>query len=65
MRPAPKLCITHESPGPLAILAATTAGLGDDVSHLYYWDEGHGANTDAGDFVAWIAKVSGYKKRVK
>ncbi|WP_454330578.1 hypothetical protein [Streptomyces glaucescens] len=49
----------------MAILAATTAGLGDDVSHLYYWDEGHGANTDAGDFVAWIAKVSGYKKRVK
>ncbi|MEV5314139.1 subtype B tannase [Streptomyces sp. NPDC052610] len=48
-----------------ANLAAAAAGLGDDVSHLYYWDEGHGANTDAGDFIAWIAKVSGYKKRVK
>jgi hypothetical protein len=48
-----------------AKLAAAAAGPGDDVSHLYYWDEGHGANTDAGDFIAWIAEVSGHKKRVR
>ncbi|MFI8189709.1 subtype B tannase [Streptomyces sp. NPDC085946] len=42
-----------------ANLAAAAHGLGDDVSHLYYWDEGHGANTDAGDFIAWIARVAG------
>jgi hypothetical protein len=44
-----------------ANLAAAAAGLGDDVNHLYYWDQGHGANIDLPDFVAWIAKVTGYK----
>ncbi|MFJ2264485.1 subtype B tannase [Streptomyces sp. NPDC087844] len=44
-----------------ANLAAAANQLGDDVSHLYYWDAGHGANEDAGDFIAWIAKTSGYK----
>ncbi|MDF3146557.1 MULTISPECIES: subtype B tannase [unclassified Streptomyces] len=49
-----------------ANLAAAANGLGDDVSHLYYWDEGHGANSDPGDFIEWIAKISGYKgKRTK
>lgn len=46
-----------------ANLAAAAKGLGDDVNHLYYWDQGHGANTDPGDFITWIAKVTGYKKR--
>ncbi|MFH8936915.1 subtype B tannase [Streptomyces griseosporeus] len=46
-----------------ANLAAAAAGLGDDVNHLYYWDQGHGANTDPGDFIAWIAEVTGYRKR--
>ncbi|MFI9831572.1 subtype B tannase [Streptomyces sp. NPDC051913] len=44
-----------------ANLAAAAKGLGDDVNHLYYWDQGHGANTDPGDFITWIAKVTGYK----
>lgn len=44
-----------------ANLAAAANGLGDDVSHLYYWDEGHGANSDPGDFIEWIAKISSYK----
>lgn len=44
-----------------ANLAAAAKGLGDDVNHLYYWDRGHGANTDPGDFITWIAKVTGYK----
>lgn len=46
-----------------ANLAAAAAALGDEVSHLYYWDEGHGANTDPGDFIRWIAKVTGYRAR--
>ncbi|KOU77657.1 Tat pathway signal sequence domain protein [Streptomyces sp. MMG1533] len=46
-----------------ANIAAAAAGLGDDVNHLYYWDQGHGANTDPGDFIQWIAKVTGYKKK--
>ncbi|WP_406201184.1 Tat pathway signal sequence domain protein [Streptomyces sp. NBC_01017] len=44
-----------------ANLAAAAHTLGDDVSHLYYWDEGHGANSDPGDFIEWIAGISGYK----
>lgn len=44
-----------------ANLATAAAGLGDDVNHLYYWDQGHGANTDPGDFIQWIAKVTGHK----
>ncbi|MET7681458.1 subtype B tannase [Streptomyces sp. NPDC005423] len=44
-----------------ANLAAAAAGLGDDVNHLYYWDEGHGSNTDPGDFITWIAEVTGYR----
>ncbi|WP_323186030.1 hypothetical protein [Streptomyces sp. NBC_01373] len=46
-----------------ANIAVAAAGLGDDVNHFYYWDEGHGANTDPGDFITWIAKVTGYKRR--
>ncbi|NEB04915.1 subtype B tannase [Streptomyces sp. SID13726] len=48
-----------------ANLAAAAAGLGDEVNHLYYWDQGHGANTDPGDFITWIAKVTGHKKAGK
>lgn len=46
-----------------ANIAAAANGLGDDVNHLYYWDQGHGANTDPGDFITWIAKVTGRKAR--
>ncbi|MFG2426514.1 subtype B tannase [Streptomyces sp. NPDC048590] len=46
-----------------ANLAASASGLGDDVDHLYYWDQGHGANTDPADFIAWIARVTGHAKR--
>ncbi|WP_327665413.1 subtype B tannase [Streptomyces sp. NBC_00498] len=46
-----------------ANIAASAAGLGDKVDHLYYWDQGHGANTDPADFIAWIAQVTGHKKK--
>ncbi|MEU2620407.1 subtype B tannase [Streptomyces sp. NPDC007157] len=45
-----------------ANLAARLDNLGDDVNHLYYWDQGHGANTDPGDFITWIAEVTGFSK---
>jgi hypothetical protein len=48
-----------------ANLAASVDNLGDDVNHLYYWDEGHGSNTDPGDFIKWIAQVTGNTKRSK
>ncbi|MEV0475213.1 subtype B tannase [Streptomyces prunicolor] len=46
-----------------ANLAARLDNLGDDVNHIYYWDEGHGANTDPGDFITWIAQVTGHKAK--
>ncbi|SMQ17065.1 hypothetical protein SAMN06272771_3447 [Streptomyces sp. Ag82_O1-12] len=45
-----------------ANLAAAAAALGDEVNHLYYWDEGHGANTDPGDFIQWIATITGHRR---
>lgn len=38
-------------------LDAALRDLGDQVSTRYYWDAGHGANQDAGDFIAWIATI--------
>ncbi|WP_329536440.1 Tat pathway signal sequence domain protein [Streptomyces sp. NBC_01450] len=46
-----------------ANLAAALDNLGDDVNHLYYWDEGHGSNVDPGDFLKWVAKVTGDSAR--
>ena len=46
----------------VANLAASLEQLGDDVNALYYWDEGHGSNIDAADFITWIGKVTGYTK---
>ncbi|WP_413253416.1 subtype B tannase [Streptomyces pseudovenezuelae] len=45
-----------------ANLAARAENLGDEVNHLYYWDQGHGANTDPADFITWIAEVTGHKR---
>ncbi|MFF2516106.1 hypothetical protein [Streptomyces sp. NPDC058086] len=42
-------------------LAARLRNLGDDVDTSYYWDAGHGADNDPGDFIKWIATVSGYR----
>ncbi|MGW1211166.1 subtype B tannase [Streptomyces sp. NPDC002499] len=42
-------------------LAARLGELGDDVDLKYYWDAGHGADNDPGDFVTWIARVSGHR----
>jgi hypothetical protein len=44
-----------------ANLAAKLDALGANVNHLMYWDEGHGANTDAADFIAWIRAVTEYQ----
>ncbi|MBD0424050.1 Tat pathway signal sequence domain protein [Streptomyces sp. TRM S81-3] len=44
-----------------ANLAMAVDNLGDDVDHAYYWDKGHATNEDPGDFIKWVAKVTGYK----
>ncbi|WP_329118174.1 subtype B tannase [Streptomyces sp. NBC_01465] len=54
---------TDSSPVIVANLAAAAADLGDDVSSLMYWDGAHGANDDAADFITWIAKVTGHKRK--
>ncbi|MFD8724205.1 hypothetical protein ACFV2H_41175 [Streptomyces sp. NPDC059629] len=48
-----------------ANLAARLDNLGDDVNHLYYRDQGHGANTGPVDFITWIAEVTGHDKGEK
>ncbi|MCX4906592.1 subtype B tannase [Streptomyces sp. NBC_00878] len=40
-------------------LSARLTSLGDDVDTAYYWDAGHGADEDPGDFIKWMAEVSG------
>lgn len=40
-----------------ANIAAKVAELGKDVNHQMYWDEGHGANSDAADFLAWVGRL--------
>lgn len=39
-------------------LDARLRGLGDAVDTRFYWDEGHGANTDAAAFIAWIKSLA-------
>ena len=46
-------------------LSARLTALGDDVNTSYYWDAGHGADQDPGDFISWIAKVTGHRSRPK
>ncbi|MEU1178164.1 subtype B tannase [Streptomyces sp. NPDC005820] len=46
-----------------ANLATRLTDLGDDVNTSYYWDAGHGADLDPGDFITWIGKVSGHGAR--
>ncbi|QHN19679.1 Tat pathway signal sequence domain protein [Gordonia amarae] len=38
-------------------LTASLVMLGDKVDHLMYWDQGHGANDDADDFLAWVREL--------
>ncbi|MET9565926.1 subtype B tannase [Streptomyces tauricus] len=42
-------------------LALSLENLGDDVDAFMYWDAGHGSNEDPADFMAWIARVTGYR----
>lgn len=44
-------------------LAASLENRGKDVNALMYWDAGHGADLDAEDFIAWIARITGYTRR--
>lgn len=53
----------HTSFTVAANLAASLENRGKDVSALMYWDAGHGADLDAEDFIAWIARITGYAAR--
>lgn len=39
-------------------LALATRALGDEVDAAMYWDQGHSANLDATEFMAWIARIT-------
>ena len=45
----------------MANLAAALQGAGDDVNAAMYWDEGHGANTDAAAFIVWVGQITDYQ----
>ncbi|WP_406004936.1 alpha/beta hydrolase [Streptomyces sp. NBC_00637] len=42
-------------------LAASLAGLGDDVNSAMYWDAGHATNRDPAAFLNWAAQVTGHR----
>ncbi|GGT25129.1 hypothetical protein [Streptomyces chromofuscus] len=53
---------TKDSDTSLSVVSTPHARLtvlGDDVDTAYYGDGGHGADEDPGEFVKWIARVSG------
>ncbi|MFF3488549.1 hypothetical protein ACFYXC_35550 [Streptomyces sp. NPDC002701] len=37
---------------------------GDDVNHPYHWDKDHAATEDPGDFIEWVAKVTGRRSQL-
>jgi hypothetical protein len=43
-------------------LATITTSLGDNVNSALYWDGGHAVNQDAPEFIAWVAKITGYSE---
>ncbi|MEV6617590.1 subtype B tannase [Streptomyces sp. NPDC051051] len=49
----------------VANLATRLENLGDDVDARYYWDGGHGADQDPGEFIGWIAQVTGHRPGVR
>lgn len=53
----------HTSQTVLANLATSLENRDKDVNMLLYWDAGHGADQDAEDFIAWIAKVTGFTNK--
>jgi hypothetical protein len=53
----------HTSLTVVGNLAASLENRKKDVNALLYWDAGHGADQDAEDFIAWIAKTTGFTGR--
>jgi len=49
---------THAAHSVAGNLAAMAARNGDAVNYRIYWDAGHIANEDAGDFIAWIGAIT-------
>jgi len=52
----------HTSQTVIANLAASLENRNKDVNIRLYWDAGHGANQDPEDFIAWIGKVTGFRR---
>ena len=52
----------HTSQTVIANLATSLENRNKDVNFRLYWDAGHGADEDGEDFIAWIAKVTGFTR---
>ena len=52
----------HTSQTVIANLATSLENQNKNVNTFLYWDAGHGADQDAEEMIAWIGKVTGYKK---
>jgi len=52
----------HTSQTVIANLAASLENRGKSVNARLYWDAGHGADQDPEDFIAWIAKATGFAR---
>ncbi len=52
----------HTSPTVAINLATSLENLNKSVNTSLYWDALHSANKDPGDFIAWIANITGYTK---
>lgn len=53
---------TDTSLSSIGNLAAALLELGNDVNTRRYWDAGHCTNEDAPNFMAWIARITGYTR---
>ncbi|WP_328755421.1 MULTISPECIES: hypothetical protein [unclassified Streptomyces] len=53
---------SDNAPTVVGNVAGSLHGLGDDVNSLMYWDQGHGSNTDAADFITGVGRVTGRRR---
>ena len=52
----------HTSQTVMANLATSLENQNKNVNTFLYWDAGHGADQDAEEMIAWIGKITGFRK---
>ncbi len=51
--------LDHDLPAKLRMMNDAVPGRGQNAA--MYWDAGHAANEDAGEFIRWMGRVTGYR----